>query len=414
MSRRISLVLASATLALVLAAGVGLPSAGGATSSATTTKTFTFTGGEQAFSVPDGVTSLDVVAIGGKGGVGATPGSSNPPGGFGAVATGTLAVTPGQILFVEVGGNGGSLGASVGGFNGGGTGENRGIAGGGGGGGTDLRTISTAGVGNSLTSRLLIAGGGGGGGGDGVFAVGGSGGQAGLNGSAGSDGTPSSGGAGTSGGSGGSGGTQVESLSYNPAIGHRGLGGSGYLAPRTYSGAAGGGGGGFIGGDAGENGSGPGTYPPGGGGGGGGGGGSSHFASTVTETSVQSDTTGVPLVRITYKLGGSGNKSGLKYGKVKLNRKKGTAILPVTVPGSGNLSIGGKGVVHKRPGLSGFSRLDKAVTQAGTYKLTVKAKGKRKHKLFDTGKVKVKAVVTFKPTSGDAVHDAKTIKLKKS
>jgi hypothetical protein len=105
----------------------------------------------------------------------------------------------------------------------------------------------------------------------------------------------------------------------------------------------------------------------------------------------------------------------LKFGKVKLNKQRGTATLPVTVPGAGQLSVGGKGVVKKRPGLErASSRLARQITHAGTYTLKVKAKGRKKAKLFDTGKVKVKAVVTFKPTSGDAVHRTKKITLKKS
>lgn len=67
------------------------------------------------------------------------------------------------------------------------------------------------------------------------------------------------------------------------------------------------------------------------------------------------------------------------------------------------------------PRLSGLTdRLARAVTGAGTYELKVKAKGAKKRELFATGRVKVKAVVTFKPSSGDAVHDTRKIKLKKS
>lgn len=105
----------------------------------------------------------------------------------------------------------------------------------------------------------------------------------------------------------------------------------------------------------------------------------------------------------------------LKFGKVKLNKQRGTATLPVTVPGTGQLSVGGNGVVKKRPSLErASSRLARQITHAGTYTLKVKAKGRKKAKLFGTGKVTVKAVVTFKPTSGDAVHSTKKITLKKS
>jgi hypothetical protein len=54
------------------------------------------------------------------------------------------------------------------------------------------------------------------------------------------------------------------------------------------------------------------------------------------------------------------------------------------------------------------------IDAAGTYKVLVKAKGKKKQKLFASGKVKVRAVVTFKPTSGDAVHDTRGVTLKKN
>jgi virginiamycin B lyase len=110
-----------------------------------------------------------------------------------------------------------------------------------------------------------------------------------------------------------------------------------------------------------------------------------------------------------------GGGKGLKFGKVKLNKRAGTALLPVTVPSSGTLSIGGKGVVHKRTALARApGRLFKKVPKAGTYKLKVKAKGKKKAKLFSTGTVKVKAVVTFKPSSGAAIHATHKIKLKKN
>jgi hypothetical protein len=383
--------------ALVTAILLSLLSSANAASSSVT-RTFTYTGGDQVFEVPDGVTSLDVVAVGARGGTS----GGGIPGGFGAVASARVAVTPGQILFVAVGGNGAVV---SGGFNSGSDGGAGYGPGGGGGGKTDIRTIARGETG-SFNSRLILAGGGGGGGGSGGAAPGGVGGQAGQLpsgvGSGGSNGIPS--GSGT-GGSGGQGGGPVFVSQY---FGENST---------VWNGSGGGGGGGDQTGSGGKAGTGSGfdgfsTFNDGGGGGGGGG--ATTFAVTANDRSINTDSTGVPQLRITYTLGGgSGSKSGLKYGKVKLNKSKGTAILPVTVPGSGNLSIGGKGVVHKRPGLFHIARLAKAVDVAGTYKLLVKAKGKNKNKLLSTGKVKVKAVVTFKPTSGDAVHDTRRITLKK-
>src|SRR6185312_1564249 len=86
---------------IVAVAAVGLVSAAGTTqASAATVKRFTFTGGQQFFAVPDGVTSLHVVAIGGRGGTGAA--NTTSPGGFGGVATADVKVTPGAILLVNV------------------------------------------------------------------------------------------------------------------------------------------------------------------------------------------------------------------------------------------------------------------------------------------------------------------------
>jgi hypothetical protein len=116
------------------------------------TETFDYTGAAQEFTVPDGVHHIDVVACGAQGG----PSSPFPPvfvsgeGGRGGRATGTIGVTPGESLWVYVGGWG-----ATGGFNGGGSGG----TGGGGGGASDVRQ-----GGQALTDRVVIGGGGGGGG----------------------------------------------------------------------------------------------------------------------------------------------------------------------------------------------------------------------------------------------------------
>ena len=64
------------------------------------TQTFSYTGFLQPFIVPNRVTSIQVNAIGAKGGTGAR----GQVGGAGANITTTLNVTPGQILYIVVGG----------------------------------------------------------------------------------------------------------------------------------------------------------------------------------------------------------------------------------------------------------------------------------------------------------------------
>jgi adhesin/invasin len=118
-----------------------------------------WTSGQHSFTVPEGVTSVHVDAVGGHGG------SSlyGYAGGRGAQVAADLVVTPGDVLVATVGGNGGNgTGGTTdgaGGANGGGTTSADIQASGGGGGASDVRTS-----GATLADRLLVAAGGGGGG----------------------------------------------------------------------------------------------------------------------------------------------------------------------------------------------------------------------------------------------------------
>jgi hypothetical protein len=99
------------------------------------------------------------------------------------------------------------------------------------------------------------------------------------------------------------------------------------------------------------------------------------------------------------------------FGTLKFNKENGTAQLTVDVPGPGTLVLGGNGVVKKRVGGASAS---KAVGAAGKVTLLIKAKGAKKQKLNDTGKVTVKPKVTYTPTGGIAKTQKKTVKLKKN
>lgn len=207
--------------------------------------TFGFSGNAQSFTVPAGVRSINVDALGASGGDGSSR-DPHPLGGLGAQVEGTLAVTPGVTLQVNVGGQGGTDGSTTGGWNGGGGGGGRCgscrdvSVGGGGGGASDVRDGSDA-----LADRLLVAAGGGGGGGDGDSLSSGPGGAGGASAANGTAGTPENtspaggpGVAGTSsgGGNGGGGG----------GAGEPGTGGDGEFSA-TGGGAGGGGGGGTSG-----------------------------------------------------------------------------------------------------------------------------------------------------------------------
>jgi hypothetical protein len=79
-------------------------------------------------------------------------------------------------------------------------------------------------------------------------------------------------------------------------------------------------------------------------------------------------------------------------GKAKSNSRKGTAVLPVEVPGAGTLTLSGAGVKSASAAASG----------PGTVNLTVKASGKAAKKLRSKGKAGVSVAVTFTPTGGEA------------
>ena len=131
--------------------------------------------GTNTFTVPAGVTSIQLTVIGGGGGGGGADAQPGSAGRAGARVSGTLAVTPGQILTVSVGSGGGG-GSSVAGSAPGGPGGTNslgysggsgsaaggsGSSGGGGGGGAASAVLVNG-------SPTVVAAGGGGGGGGGL------------------------------------------------------------------------------------------------------------------------------------------------------------------------------------------------------------------------------------------------------
>ncbi|MBV9197471.1 MAG: lamin tail domain-containing protein [Solirubrobacterales bacterium] len=249
--------------------------------------TFTSTGAEQAYTVPEGVTSLEIQAVGANGGSTNLSSPAGVAGGTGGLVTGEVAVgpnqaiKPGQTLYVEVGGN---PTGERGGFNGGGS---AGGDGSGGGGASDVRTCSRTsgscpnGAPNPLT-RLIVAAGGGGAGSCGpgecdLFA--------GTRGSAGQSGGDSPLAARTGGGAGtllnlGSAGVSSDAVGKPGGADGMGGNGGGPLFPVQGPGGGGGGGGaGYFGGGGGGVEAVPqdGQYGPASGGGGGG----ANFASPL-------------------------------------------------------------------------------------------------------------------------------------
>ena len=233
---------------------------------ASESRTFHYTGSEQSFEVPSGVTAIKIVADGAAGA------SYSPE----KVARGgrtqaTVTVSPHSTLYVFVGGEG-SFGS--GGFNGGGAVP--GSGGYGGGGASDVRQ-----GGDGLSDRIVVAGGGGGSG-DRNQHGGPGGGLTGKNGSGPTHGTRGGGGGGGTQSAGGAGGTAGVTGGNPGAPGELGVGGTGgqngAYSSRS-SGNGGGGGAGYYGGGGGGGGGyescGPAFT------GGGGGGGSSYIESSA-------------------------------------------------------------------------------------------------------------------------------------
>ena len=147
------------------------------TTSFAATTTFNYNVSTQTFTVPAGVVSLSISMRGGAGGMGGTDGHAGGDAGkFVGSISGTITVTPGQVITVAVGQGGGSTSACVrntgGGTPGanpltgydGGTGGNAGTIGcsGAGGGGGAATVLQISGV------NVVAAGGGGSGGGNNV------------------------------------------------------------------------------------------------------------------------------------------------------------------------------------------------------------------------------------------------------
>jgi hypothetical protein len=120
----------------LVAGGVGMTFAAmAAPASAATSATFSCTGVAQTWTVPAGVDTVTVTAFGASGGSGGGMTTTPAPGGLGGETSASLAVTPGEVLQLNVGCVGGASPSNTpgtAGFNGGGLGGLGVQAGGGG------------------------------------------------------------------------------------------------------------------------------------------------------------------------------------------------------------------------------------------------------------------------------------------
>jgi len=248
------------------------------------TSNYSYTGSPQTYTVPSGITSINIKAWGGGGG---SPANLNATGGSAAMVEGDLAVTPGQVLTIDVAGGGiSSYAGGAGGYGGGGNGSVTEFEiGAGGGGCTSIRN-------SSGTNLVMVAGGGG----SGSYTRG-----AGYPMSSGGNGS----GDGTSPGANGvddsyrdigSTNTGGRGAYYTSGSGNGGAGGLAYIPPDSKSaGSPGSFGAGGNGGNFSDGGGGSGWYGGGGGGGyGGGGGGGISLVTNLTNFTGYNGLAGVP------------------------------------------------------------------------------------------------------------------------
>ena len=88
--------------------------------------------------------------------------------------------------------------------------------------------------------------------------------------------------------------------------------------------------------------------------------------------------------------------NAFRFGKLKRNKRRGTATLRVVLPGPGTLVLRGRKVAR--------AKTSKA-------KLLIKARGKAKRRLARKGKMKVRFRVTYTPVGGAPASKSKSVKL---
>ena len=334
----------------MLAALVPIVSASAASSG---TLRFSYTGSAQSWTVPAGVSSITVDMAGGAGGAGYDGGA----GGDGGRVEGVLAVSPGEVLTIAVGGAGEAgtndswtTSAYYGGGEGAGGNSQYAVSGGGGGGGASF-------VEDAASSALLaVAAGGGGGGGGSAGTAGGIGG-----GTTGADAT-SSGGCG-----GGTGGTQsgggIGQCAGTNGSSLAGGSGSNTVDNEMHYSAGGGGGAGYYGGGGGGS-------DDNSGGTGGGGGSSLVPAGGVTVAGYES---GNGYVTISYGLAAAPSFSSAATASFVEGE---ASSFTVTASGYPTPEITESGTLPTGVSFSegsGSATISGTPTQAGTYPLTLTA-----------------------------------------
>jgi hypothetical protein len=94
-------------------------------------------------------------------------------------------------------------------------------------------------------------------------------------------------------------------------------------------------------------------------------------------------------------------ENGFSFGKLKLNKKKGTATQVVNVPGPGTLTLSGAGVKGLTEQVAG-----------GRVKLAIVPVAKKKKQVKRNHSAKIRIGVTFTPPGGSANTQARKLTLR--
>jgi hypothetical protein len=101
-----------------------------------------------------------------------------------------------------------------------------------------------------------------------------------------------------------------------------------------------------------------------------------------------------------------------RLGRVKLDRKKGTAKLEVWVPGPGSLRLGGRGVTALPRKKSAARSGRRHVGRKGTLFLALGAAGKTQKTLLRRGKAKLRVQVSYQPDGGSRRTKSRKVQLR--
>jgi hypothetical protein len=116
-------------------------------------------------------------------------------------------------------------------------------------------------------------------------------------------------------------------------------------------------------------------------------------------------------------ISGSGEPSNeFRLGRIKLDRKRGTARLEVWVPGAGSLRLGGRGVTalpRSKKGARAKSS-HKHVSRQGPVFFTLGATGKAQKTLSARSRVKLRVQVSYLPDGGTQRTKSRTVRLRLS